>query len=408
MKVIDYAKVYSALAKHATGIDAFEIIPIPELSHPLAHTLEALKQGLIPAQYHWTEEKTRQAYTYKKYLGWAQSIIVAAKYYLTDEEYPDTGGYIPLDPAVFAAAFAAAKTGAEPQAAHPYGRISRFTWRNNYRYLVQRLRNMISGLERDLDVSIRFKAFSNYTSIPEKLLFAYSGLAVFGRNSVLLHKNMGSRFVVGELLTDLAVDFTAPAPCFPAAPTQPDFAICGDCTKCIEACPTGALLGEGRIDVTICFQYLSENLVLVPHAYRSAWGNRLYGCSTCVDVCPYNSELVPRGEKHPVGHVGTGEDLINLFSFTEKQWRERFKDNQIIIRDRFAIIKNAMLCLGNYPSEEALGPLVSFLSHSSPTIRQYAVWALGKLGGMKSRKALERRLKEEEQASVRNEIDRML
>jgi len=407
MKPIDYAKVYSALARHAAGIDAFEIIPIPELSHPLAHTLEALKQGLIPEQYRWTEEKTRQVYTYNKFQGWAQSIIVAAKYYFTDEEYPDTGGYIPID----TAAKAAAKTPAAPHSGHakrPYGRIARFTWRNNYRFLVQSLRNMVSGIERDLDVSIRFKALSNYTSIPEKLLVAYSGLAVFGRNSVLLHENMGSRFVIGELLTDLFVDFTALAPGFPATPAAPDFAKCGDCTKCIDACPTGALLGEGRIDVTRCYQYLSENLVFVPHAYRSAWGNRLYGCSTCVDVCPYNSELAPNGEKHHIGHVGTGEDLINLLLYTEEQWGERFKDNQIIIRDRLAIIKNAMLCLGNYPSEEALDQLLSFLSHSSPTIRQYAAWALGKLGGMKSRKALERRLKEEEQASVRNEIERML
>ena len=409
MRTLDYERVYSALAKYATGIDAFEIIPVPDLTSPLKHTVKALRGGLIPAQYRWTEEKTRQAYSYKDCREWTRSIIVAAKYYFTNEGYPDKEGYINSGPA--AASSPAPGKHREPSIEHtarPYGRIARFTWRNNYRYLAERLREMIRGLERELGISIRARALSNYTSIPEKVLFAYSGLAAFGRNCVLMNKTMGSYFVVGELMTDLPVDFTDREFQFTTTPGLPDFSMCGNCTLCIDACPTGALFGKGSIDVNRCFQYFSENLVPVPHAYRSTWGNRLYGCSTCIDVCPYNSKLEPSAEKHAIGYVGTGDDLINLLSYSEKQWQERFMHNQLIIRDRLAIIKNALLCLGNYPSMGALQPLLIFLSHSSPTIRSFAAWALGKLGSIEGRKALERRLKEEKDVSVQLEIGRLL
>ncbi len=409
MRPLDYERVYSALANYAIGIDAFEIISVPDLSRPLKHTVEALRGGLMPAQYRWTEEKTRRAYSYKDYGEWTRSIIVAAKNYFTDEEYPDKGGYIHSSSA---AASSPDRSGLwEPSTDNtkrPYGRIARFTWRNNYHYLTERLQEMIGGLERELDISIRVRALSNYTSIPEKVLFAYSGLAAFGKNCVLMNKTMGSYFVVGEVLTDLPVDFTDRQFQPTGTPGMPDFSMCGNCTLCIDACPTGALFGKGSIDVNRCFQYLSENLVPVPHAYRSKWGNRLYGCSTCIDVCPYNSELEPSAEKHTIGYVGTGDDLINLLSYSEKQWQQRFMHNQLIIRDRLAIIKNALLCLGNYPSMGALQTLLVFLSHSSPTIRSFAAWALGKLGSTEGRKALERRLEEEKDISVLHEIGRLL
>ena len=157
-----------------------------------------------------------------------------------------------------------------------------------------------------------------------------------------------------------------------------------------------------------CYQYLSENLVPIPHAYRPNWGNRLYGCSTCIDVCPYNDKLKPSAEKHTVGYVGPGDDLIDLLSYSREQWEERFRDNQLIIRDRLAIIQNALLCLGNYPCEEALPSLRTSLAHTSPIIRSFAAWALGRMDTGASRRALERRLREEGDASVLDEIGRVL
>jgi epoxyqueuosine reductase len=267
---------------------------------------------------------------------------------------------------------------------------------------------MVGGVEQDLNMSIRHKTLSNYTSIPEKVLFAFSGLADFGRNCVLINKTMGSYFVVGEMLTDLPVDFTRRGFHEKTVPLAPCYSVCRDCRRCIDACPTGALLGQGNIDVNRCLQYISENLVTVPPAFRSVWGNRLYGCSTCIDVCPHNSGLEPVAEKHTVGYVGTGEDLITLLSYDGAGWQKRFRDNQIIIRDRLALVKNALACLGNTPSGEALEPLLVYLDHGIPVIRSMAAWALGKLGLTRARTALERRLFKEEVHTVREEIERVL
>jgi epoxyqueuosine reductase len=406
---MDCDRVYSTLAKYATGINALHIIPVPDLSGPMEHTIGALREGLIPAHYRWTEEKTKRAYSYKGYREWARSIIIAAKYYYTDEEYPDERGYIRSTPTTVSSPgrkiyrkLSTTVTG------RPYGRIARFTWRNNYRYLTWRLQEMIAGLERELGIPIRARALSNYTSIPEKVLFAYSGLAAFGKNCVLINREMGSFFIMGEILTDLPVDFTGTDFEKICAPTLPDFSLCGNCSLCIDACPTGAICEQGRLDVNKCYQYLSENLVPIPHAYRSRWGNRLYGCSTCIDVCPYNSELEPNAEKHAIGYIGTGDDLINLLSYSREQWEERFRDNQLIIRDQLAIIQNALLCLGNYPCEEAFPSLQTSLSHTSPIIRSFAAWALGRMDTGTSRRALEMRLREEGDASVLDEIGRVL
>jgi epoxyqueuosine reductase len=409
MKPLHYERVYGVLSKYATGIDAWDIIPVPDLSGPLTHTVSALHAGRIPATYAWTEHKTKRAYGYKSYGTWTRSIVVAAKYYYTDEGYPDVDGFVPTrSPLSHTRNLYRSDDARNRTRLRPFGRIARFTWRNNYRYLSEKLSNMVRDVERDLNVSIRFKTLSNYTSIPEKVLFAFSGLADFGRNCVLLHKTMGSYFVVGEMLTDLPVDFTGSRFQDTAVPTAPEFAVCRECRRCIDACPTGALLGQGNIDINSCLQYISENLVFVPPAYRDVWGNRLYGCSTCMDVCPHNSGLEPVAEKHSVGHVGTGEDLVTLLSYDDAQWQKRFRNNQIIIRDRLAIVKNALLCFGNAPSEEALEPLTAHLTHPAPVIRSLAAWALGKLGAAEARTALERRLAEEEVRMVREEIERVL
>ena len=409
MKALHYDSVYSILKKHASGIDAFEIIPVPDLSQPLTHTRRALHAGRIPRLYGWTEAKTERAYRYKGYGEWAQSIVVAAKYYYTDEVYPDRDGYLMNDRDA-ALSETQEGTGETPRGSsrRPYGRIARFTWRNNYRYLTEKLHTMVTKLGEELDVNIRHRTLSNYTSIPEKPLFAFSGLADFGKNCVLIHRTMGSYFTVGELITDLSVDYGGREKSMHQAFHPPDFAVCGSCRLCIDACPTGALLGDGAIDVNRCFQYLSENLLSLPLPHRSTWGNRLYGCSVCMDVCPHNSGLEPRAEKHRIGYVGAGEDLINVLSFSDEQWQERFKDNQLIIRDRLAIVKNALLCLGNYPCEQAFGLIEHYLDHASPIIRTCAAWALGSIGGRSSRRVLERRLEVEEHGAVVEEIERAL
>jgi epoxyqueuosine reductase len=282
----------------------------------------------------------------------------------------------------------------------PYGRIARFTWRNNYQYLTLNLRKLLGKLEKILGRQIKHRVLSNYTSIPEKVLFSNAGCAEFGRNSVLINRKMGSYFVIGEILTDLEIN-TDPVP----NPRQPEFSPCGRCRACMDACPTGAIVYDGVLDVRRCLQYLSENLMPISREYREKWNNRLYGCSTCIDVCPYNRDLETCGEKHKTGFVGPGDPLLSILSYSQQQWRDRFRDNQIIIRDRLAIIQNALICLGNIQCEEALTTLSRYLEHETPLIRTGAVWAIGRQNTVKARAMLNRKAVHEEDPSVRREIE---
>jgi len=347
MKKIKVEFIKDLVKNDLKGIDAFEVIPIIDLRESLKDALLRQKRSLIPESYHWDEKKTGYAYSYKNYKSWARSIIVAAKYYFTDENY---------------------KKGLE------YGRISRFTWRNNYSYLVKSLKLLIKTLEIKLKRPIRAKFLSNYTSIPEKVIFNLSKLASCGKNSVLISRDMGSYFVIGEAFTDIDIDFTSDFTLNP-----PDFSICGECSKCIDACPTHAIIENGIIDVNRCLQYISENLVLMPLSYREKWGNRLYGCSTCIDVCPFNKGLKPWAEKHNIGYVGPSMNLLDVLNLKEGDWGKTFFNNQIGIRDRLAIIKNVIVSLGNIKYRGALDTLIPYLNHDNSVIRAYASWAVGRI-----------------------------
>jgi len=373
MTTVNEKTIQELLHEHSQGIDAISIIPAIDLKDALQHTLENLTTGYIPASFRWTHKKTEYAYAYKNYGSWVRSIIVAAKYYYTDEEFPQG-----LD----------------------FGRIARYTWRNNYKYLQIKLERLLQRVQKSLRKPIKSKILSNYTAIPEKVLFRYSKLGEIGKNSVLINHEMGSYFVIGEALTDLEVDFGVCQPLLP-----PDFSICEECTECIQACPTGAIIREGIIDINRCFQYLSENLLLIPVEYRELWGNRLYGCTTCIDVCPYSRSLEPGAEKHRVGWVGQGMDLINLLSLTESEWYNTFQENQIAMRDRLAIVKNAITALGSleYKKSEAL--LARYLSHEHPVIRAYSAWALGKLRTKTAKMTLQKKYIQEENPSVKSEIE---
>jgi epoxyqueuosine reductase len=381
--------VETFIRSRVRGLDALAVLPVPGpdsaenigdvfgLGAAASWAFSAMEEGLIPQSYGWTREKTARAYRLKGYGSWAKCVILAAKYYHTDDVFPRGAAF---------------------------GRVARYTWRNNYKYLVSRLREAVGALEAALGRPLRSKALSNYTSIPEKALFRLSSLAEVGKHGVLIHPAMGSYFTVGEAFCDLGIDGFDAAP----RPTPPRFTLCGECGLCRGACPTGAIVRDGAVNVARCFQYMSENLVLVPAADREKWGSRVYGCSECLDACPFNERLEPWGERHEIGFVGPGFDLLGLLELDEGEWRRRFHDNQIGIRDRLAVLKNVILSLGWLEYRKAAPPLIPFLSHTSHIIRASAVWALGRIGTAEATLALERLARSERNPAVLEEIERFL
>jgi epoxyqueuosine reductase len=371
------------------SLDALAIFPLPDLAgpgengsgtapatseYPLDHTLRVMERGFVPGRYRWTPDKTRRAYRYKTYGGWAKSAVAVGLYYFTEEEYPDDPGY---------------------------GRISRYTWRDNYTILVGLLEEIAGELEKRVGRPFRHKSLSNYTSIPEKVLGACAGIGDPGSHCVLINENMGTRFVLGEMFTDVELTTRAAVPPL----RSPDFAYCGGCTRCIDECPTAAIRERGVLDITRCIQYLSENLLLVPPEARDSWGNRLYGCSLCTDVCPANHGLTPGSRKHGTGYVGQGMDLIRFLDMTEGELHARFGGNQIGRRRFEAVMKNAIIACGSVGYGGAAERLSGFLHHPEPLLRAHAAWSLGRLG---KKAVLERRLPREDDGTVLREINAAL
>ncbi len=374
--MIDSETLISIIKDNVKGLDDVSVIPLINLEEALKETISRINSGLIPDIYHWSEEKTLLAYNYKNYKKWAKSIIVAAKYYYTDEKYTEKQGT---------------------------GKIARYTWRNNYQYIIDKLHESIDFLKKYLNTEIKYKVLSNYTSIPEKVLFNYSKLASIGKNSLLIHKSFGSYFVIGEAFTNIEVSFKKVIPL-----KKPDFSICGKCDKCIKACPTGAIVKDGVLNINRCVQFLSENLTYIPTEIREIWRDRLYGCTDCIDVCPYNKNLKTFGEKHNIGYVGSEFDLLEILKMDEKKWKNIFGNNQIGRRDRNAIIKNAIIAIGSIKLKKAKSILVKYLNNSNELIRLYTVWALIRINPPDLKKIIFNYFKKEKSNLIKKEFQNYL
>jgi len=199
---------------------------------------------------------------------------------------------------------------------------------------------------------------------------------------------------LGEIITELELDTDESL--------QRD---CGDCTICIDSCPTKAIVSPYVIDRTKCLQFISERVMKVPLAFREKWEDRLYGCTICQDICPQNHEVKPKKYKPEYGYIGSRIPLIPLLQITEEEFQNYFAYNQIAMRPREAIKRNAALALGNIGDTKAVVPLVRTLQEDdSPMVRGHTAWALGKIGGRKAKFALERALKIERDKEVREEI----
>jgi epoxyqueuosine reductase len=195
-----------------------------------------------------------------------------------------------------------------------------------------------------------------------------SGLGWRGKHTLLLNRDAGSYFFLGEIYTDLPLPIDEP---------QSDH--CGTCGKCIDICPTGAIVAPYQLDARRCISYLTiEHKGSIPEDLRPAMGNRVYGCDDCQLVCPWNKFASPSGE--PDFAVRNGLDdasLVELFSWGEQDFLERMAGSAIyrIGYERWS--RNIAVGLGNAPSSTAvINALHSRADDPSALVREHVSWAL--------------------------------
>jgi len=262
--------------------------------------------------------------------------------------------------------------------------------------------------ERGLADDVRGFPYVDTGPILERELGVKAGLGWFGKNTMLIHPKRGSYSFLGLLLLDL--------PLRPTAPFEANR--CGSCRACLDACPTGALLGldeDGApvMDARRCISYLTIELKgPIPEELRPAIGNRIFGCDICQEVCPWNQRFARPSEEpaYQPGPDTNGLALLDLLSFSEEEFASRFSGSPIKRAKRRGLLRNVVVALGNWlgsveePPEEVLSALVAALSDPEPLVRGHAAWGLGKVGSASAIRALAERAELESDPWVSEEI----
>jgi epoxyqueuosine reductase len=207
--------------------------------------------------------------------------------------------------------------------------------------------------------------------VVERAFAAAAGIGAWGKNTCLLHPRHGSWFFLGELVTDL--DLAADVP-------RPD--MCGRCTACLDACPTGALVAPYELDARRCISYLTiEVKGALPEEQRAGVGRHVFGCDICQDVCPWNRKRRHHGRPAFAARPGAlAPDLEELAALDEDGFRERFRRSPVKRAKRRGLLRNVAVAMGNSgdPSHRPL--LERLAADQDPVVREHARWALGRLG----------------------------
>jgi epoxyqueuosine reductase len=259
----------------------------------------------------------------------------------------------------------------------PSGRVARYAWRDHYQSLRGALAPVADRLRAD---GWRAVVVCDDNALVDRAVAHRAGLGWFGKNTLLLLPGLGSWFVLGSVVTD------APLLADPdrAAAVAPHGSGCGSCTRCIGACPTGALVAPGVLDANRCLAWLVQAPGSIPEEFRVALGDRLYGCDECQQACPINRMVdrhQPPLEAEPDSHAEV--DLIELLESSDDELLEAHGRWYIAGRQPRYLRRNALVALGNTgdgadPATERV--LVGAVSGSDPMLAEHAVWAARRLG----------------------------
>ena len=282
----------------------------------------------------------------------------------------------------------------------PRGKIARYARGDDYHDVMKKkLLALLQFIQDSAGRPVQGKAYVDTGPVLEREFAVRAGLGWFGKHTNLIHKRIGSWLLIGEILLDLELDDDGPAADH-----------CGTCTRCIEACPTDAIIEPYVVDSRRCISYHTIELKGdIPLAYRTAMGDRVFGCDDCQDVCPWNRRAPVT--RHPAFYSRPWNDmpgLIEMLGYSPEEFRTRFRGSPIKRTKRRGLLRNAAVALGNTKDPKAVPALITSLGDEEPLVRGHAAWALGNIGGDRALSALEDVKMTEKDPAVIEEIERAL
>jgi epoxyqueuosine reductase len=251
--------------------------------------------------------------------------------------------------------------------------VSRYAVGRDYHKVMRaRLQGLAGRMVAELG-DFPHRVFTDSAPVMEVALAARAGLGWQGKHTLLLAREAGSYYFLGELFVGLDLAKDAPAG-----------GHCGTCERCLDACPTRAIVAPYQLDARRCISYLTiENPGPIPEEFRAAIGNRIYGCDDCQLACPWNK--FARKDRVPDFAARNGLDaatLVELFSWTRAEFESRLEGSAIRRIGHARWLRNIAVALGNAPaSPEAIAALRGRASDADPLVREHVAWALGRQAG---------------------------
>jgi len=284
-----------------------------------------------------------------------------------------------------------------PADAPARGKIARYAWGRDYHKRIRKKLLRLADAIRALEPACRILAYVDTGPVLDRAWAERAGIGWIGKNTNVIRKGAGSWTFLGELVTDLVIE-----------PDPPSKNYCGRCTRCIAACPTGAIIGPYQLDARRCISYLTfEHRGPIPLELRPGIGTRIFGCDDCQEVCPWNRFATPTANPDFAERPGQQTpELIPLLALDAAAFAARFEGTALRRAGRDRFVRNVAVALGNLEDRRAVAALrQALLADPSALVRGHAAWALGRIGGAAASEALAEAAGREGDPDTQREIE---
>ncbi len=279
------------------------------------------------------------------------------------------------------------------------GIFARASWGTDYHVVLREKLTLLETYITEKMPEAKMRSMVDTGELVDRAVAERAGIGWSGKNCSVITPEFGSYVYLGEMITNI-----------PFEPDVPMEDQCGDCTLCLDACPTGALIQGGQLNAQRCIAFLTQSKKPLPEEFRTKIGNRVYGCDTCQTICPKNKGKYnlhqPAFQPEPELAKPL---LLPMLSLSNREFKETYGHMSGSWRGKNPIQRNAILALAHFKDEAAVPVLAELIvTDQRPVIRGAAVWALGQIGTSESMEAIENALCNEEDPDVRNEMEKVL
>lgn len=396
----DLKAIVTAQAR-ACGFDLVGVTSVDDFADDREAALERIRDGHMDGLPWYTESRVMRGTSPSELLPGARSIICLGLSYWKDDDAARPSTSSGLTEGDSGRRELDSRFRGDNSAHNSMGRVARYAWVKDYhRAMKRRMRELVRALERELSSEVAARWYVDDGPMLDRAAANRAGIGWFGKNSNILNPHFGSWVFLGQIITDLALT--------PDAPLKKS---CGSCARCIDDCPTGAIVAPYVIDNSRCISYLTiENRGAIPREMRPLVQDWVFGCDICQDVCPVNRKAREAGQPIPPAALGEYADdqgridLAQLLEMSEDEFRQRFAGTSIMRTKRAGMQRNACVALGNAADGSAVPALAKALASAEPLVRGHAAWALGRIGGGEAIGVLANAAKSEPDPAVLGEI----